>query len=71
MPAVSRSESKDWLGLNQDNVSEWSDMSTHGAVSSTMKILLIVLFQCKVNINIECNCSCHDKAEKCSFGIQK
>jgi hypothetical protein len=22
-----RSKSKDWLALNQDNVSEWSDMS--------------------------------------------
>jgi len=25
-----RSKSKDWLARNQDNVSEWSDMSTHG-----------------------------------------
>jgi hypothetical protein len=25
-----RSKSKDWLGQNQNNVSEWSDMSTHG-----------------------------------------
>jgi hypothetical protein len=22
--------SKDWLARNQNNVSEWSDMSTHG-----------------------------------------
>ena len=24
-----RSKSKDWLARNQDNVSEWSDMSIH------------------------------------------
>jgi hypothetical protein len=28
--AALRSKSKDWLVLNQDNVSEWSDMSTRG-----------------------------------------
>jgi hypothetical protein len=27
---LSRSKSKDWLARNQDNVSEWSDMSAHG-----------------------------------------
>ena len=27
--ATLRSKSKDWLALNQYNVSEWSDMSTH------------------------------------------
>jgi hypothetical protein len=26
--AALRSNSKDWLGRNQNNVSEWSDMST-------------------------------------------
>jgi hypothetical protein len=26
---VLRSKSKDWLAQNQDNVSEWRDMSTH------------------------------------------
>jgi hypothetical protein len=25
-----RRKSKDWLGRNQNNVSEWSDMSTRG-----------------------------------------
>jgi hypothetical protein len=25
-----RRKRKDWLARNQDNVSEWSDMSTHG-----------------------------------------
>ena len=28
--AVTRSKRKDWLARNQDNVSEWNDMSTHG-----------------------------------------
>jgi hypothetical protein len=28
--AASRRKSKDWLAWNQDNVSEWSDMSTCG-----------------------------------------
>ena len=28
--AAFRRKSKDWLAQNQNNVSEWSDMSTHG-----------------------------------------
>ena len=28
-----RWKSKDWLARNQNNVSEWSDMSTHGLLS--------------------------------------
>ena len=28
--AALRSKSKDWLARNQDNVLEWSDMSTRG-----------------------------------------
>ena len=28
--AALRRKSKDWLAQNQNNVSEWSDMSTHG-----------------------------------------
>jgi hypothetical protein len=28
--AALRSKSKYWLARNQNNVSEWSDMSTHG-----------------------------------------
>ena len=28
--AALKRKSKDWLGRNQDNVSEWSDMSTRG-----------------------------------------
>ena len=28
--ATLRRKSTDWLARNQDNVSEWGDMSTHG-----------------------------------------
>ena len=28
--AAFRKKSKDWLAQNQNNVSEWSDMSSHG-----------------------------------------
>jgi hypothetical protein len=40
-----RRKSKDWLAQNQNNVSEWSDMSTHGLFqwASTIKIQLSVL----------------------------
>ena len=31
--AALRSKSKDWLARNQNNVSEWSDMSIHGLLS--------------------------------------
>ena len=43
--AALRRKSKDWLARNQDNVSEWSDMSTRRlvSVSSTIKIQLSVL----------------------------
>jgi hypothetical protein len=36
-----RRKSKDWLALDQNNVSKWSDMSTHGRLfqwASTLKI---------------------------------
>jgi hypothetical protein len=44
--AVLTRKSKDWLAQNQDNVSECSNMSTHGLLfqwASTIKIQLIVL----------------------------
>ena len=40
------SKSKDWLAHNQDNVSEWSNMSIHGLLfqwASTIKIQRSVL----------------------------
>jgi hypothetical protein len=44
--AALSSKSKDWLARNQDNVSEWSDMSTCDLLFqwvSTIKIQLSVL----------------------------
>jgi hypothetical protein len=44
--AASRRKSKDWLARNQDNVSEWGDMSIHGLLfqwASTIKLQLSVL----------------------------
>ena len=41
-----RRKSKDWLARNQNNVYEWSDMSTHGLLfqwASIIKIQLSVL----------------------------
>ena len=32
--AALRRKSKDWLALNQDNVSQWGDMSTRGLLFS-------------------------------------
>ena len=43
--AALRSKSKDWLARNQNNVSEWSDMSTRRLLfqrTSTIKIQLSV-----------------------------
>ena len=44
--AALRRKSKDWLARNQNNVSEWSDMSTRGVLfqwTSTIKIQLSML----------------------------
>jgi hypothetical protein len=44
--AALRSKSKDWFARNQNNVSEWGDMSIHGLLfqwASTIKIQLCVL----------------------------
>jgi hypothetical protein len=43
---VLRSKNKDWLAQNQDNVSQWANMSIHGLLSQwagTIKIQLEVL----------------------------
>ena len=45
-----RRKSKDWLARNQDNVSEWGDMSIHGQLfqwTSTIKIQLTCWFRTK------------------------
>jgi hypothetical protein len=44
--AALRSKSKDWLARNQNNVSEWSDMFTHGLLfqwASTIQIHVYIL----------------------------
>ena len=41
--AALKRKSKDWLARNQNNVSEWSDMSTCGLWASIIKIQLNVL----------------------------
>ena len=50
-----RRKSTDWLARNQNNVSEWSDMSTRGLLfqrASTIKIQLCVLVQNKADLII-------------------
>jgi hypothetical protein len=50
-----RRKSKDWLARNQNNVSEWSDMSTRGLMfqwASTIKIQLSVLVENKADLII-------------------
>ena len=65
---ASRSMSKDWLARNQNNVSEWRDMSISGLLfqwASTIKIQLSVLFvlvRSVISLNI--TFSHHDIAEK-------
>jgi hypothetical protein len=53
--AALRRKSKDWLARKQNDVSEWSDMSTRGLLfqcASTKQIELGVLVQNKVNLII-------------------
>ena len=67
---VLRRNSKDCLARNQDNVSEWSDMSTHGQLFqwvSTIKIQLRELAYYTADIiiiSLNKTCSRHDIAEK-------
>ena len=53
--AACRRKSKDWLARNQNNVSQWMDMSTRGLLiqwASTIKIQLSVLVLYKVDLII-------------------
>jgi hypothetical protein len=53
--AALRRKSKDWFSRNQNNVSEWSDMSTRGMLfqcASTIKIQLSVLIWYKTDLII-------------------
>ena len=65
-----RRKSKDWSARNQNNVSEWSDMSTRGLLiqwASTINIQLSVLVRTKRTSSSsywKLTCSRHDIAEK-------
>ena len=53
--AALRRKSKDWLTRNQDNVSEWGDMSIRRLLfqwASTIKMQLSVLVWCKADLTI-------------------
>ena len=53
--AALRSKSKDWLAGNQDNASEWGDMSTRELLfqwAITIKLQLSVLAQYKADLVI-------------------
>ena len=71
-----RRKSKDWLAQNQDNVSEWGNMSTRTLLFhrvSTIKVQLsvLVLYKDIVNIiSLNVTCSRRDIAENCSFAIK-
>jgi hypothetical protein len=55
MHAALRGKSKDWLSRNQNNVSEWSDMSTCRLLfqwASTINIQLSLLISYKVDLII-------------------
>ena len=63
-------KSKDWLTRNQNNVSEWSDMSTRGLLfqwASILEIQLSVLVRYKATSSSshwKLTCSRHDIAEQ-------
>jgi hypothetical protein len=68
------SKIKDWYARNQNNVSEWRDMSSRGLLfqrAITMKIQLSVLVY-KVDIIIissNITCSCHAIAESLGHSV--
>jgi hypothetical protein len=68
--AALRWKSKDWLARNQNNVSEWSDMSTRGLLfhwASTIKSNSACWFSTKrISSSSHCKliCSRHNIAEK-------
>jgi len=62
--ATLRSKSKEWLVWNQNNVTEWSGLSTGGLLASTIKVQQSMLASYKVDIIIiissNVTCSHHD-----------
>ena len=64
--AALSSKSKDWFARNQNNVSEWSDMSTWGLLfqwASTIQIQLRTT-RTSSSSHWKLTCSHHDTAEK-------
>ena len=64
--AALSSKSKDWFARNQNNVSEWSDMSTRGLLfqwASNIKIQLRTT-RTSSSSHWKLTCSRHDTAEK-------
>jgi len=60
--ATCLSESTDWLARNQDNVSEWGDMSIRGLL---LQLSSTITYPTKrVGLVQRLNCSRHDIAEK-------
>ena len=58
-------QTKRWLVQNQNNLSEWSDMSTRRQLTSIIKIQRSVLVKCKAGIiSSNVTCSRHDIADK-------
>jgi hypothetical protein len=49
--AALRRKSKDWLARNQNNVSEWSDMSTAGLLLQGTKCKNSPNFTCKTTLS--------------------
>ena len=78
------SKSKDWLTRNRNNVSEWSNTSTHvdrllfqWAYITTIQLSVLAMVCYKADIiiirssNVTCSCNCHDIAENYSFGVKQ
>jgi hypothetical protein len=65
-----RRKSKDWFTQNQDNVSEWGDMSISGLLFQWASIIKIQLWcwsstkRTSSSFHCKLACSCHDIAEK-------
>ena len=78
--AALRSMSKDWLARNQNNVSEWSDMSIRRLLfqhykNPTQRVGLeqgvIRTRKSTSSSHLILTCSCHDIAENCWVGVKQ
>jgi hypothetical protein len=67
-----RRKSKDWLDWNQDNLSEWSDMSTRGLLVQWIRTIqiqfnLLVLYKADITRIISSNVTCSHRDKLCQF----